>query len=252
MFITQQSHKDLCDVVWPDKPKNEGQRLFVKTDFLTDYVIASVEFPPHILVTGLSDYSPRTFMSDQTIHAFLERPNIIAWYAQNVCTKHPKLIHLPIGLEDTPAKLEFCAKHGDELRATPKRNDVYTNFNPETNPDERTCFVSSVGEKVSFEQYMRTMATYKYVLCPMGNGIDTHRFWEAQVCGCIPIVRCPKEFLPTYADVPYISLPGVCHARFGHPCIVHRLESVFDQNSPAVPIVPLVQYNPLARGDHFV
>ena len=28
-----------------------------------------------------------------------------------------------------------------------------------------------------------------FVVCPHGNGYDTHRLWEALILGCIPIVR---------------------------------------------------------------
>lgn len=40
MFVTQASHRDMCDVVWPTEPA-AGQRLFVKTDYLVDYVARS-------------------------------------------------------------------------------------------------------------------------------------------------------------------------------------------------------------------
>lgn len=133
---------------------------------------------------------------------------------------------MPIGLEDTPDKIEFCTKFEKELKLIKKSDIVYTNFTPDTNPHERSCFISTSSARVDFETYMRTMATCKYVMCPMGNGLDTHRFWEAQVCGCIPIVRCPKEFLATYNCVPYVSLPGWCYARMGHPHIVQKRESI--------------------------
>ena len=247
MFITQASHQAMCDVIWPTEPL-PGQRLFVKTDHLIEYVGRSAFLNNHILVTGMSDYSPSTFLEDKQIQSLLEHPNIVVWYSQNVCINHPKLKHLPIGLEDTQSKLDFCALHGDELRATPKIDGVYTNFTPDTNPRERNCFVTTSGLKVSFEEYMRTMATYKYVMCPMGNGIDTHRFWEAQICGCIPIIRCPKDFLPTYDNVPYISLPGICYAQLGHPAIIKQCESVFLlQNCPAIPFIPVIENHPLAR-----
>lgn len=251
MLVTQNSHRDACDVVWPALPTKPGQKLFVKTDFFPDYVLTPIAYP-HVLVTGVSDYSPSTFLTDEQIYEFLNRPTVTAWWSQNVCTEHPKLKHLPIGLEDTPEKLAFCEARGHELRSMPKRDAVYTNFTPDTNPHERNCFVTNVTSKVSFEEYMRTMATYRYVLCPMGNGVDTHRFWEAQVCGCTPIVRCPKEFLPTYENVSYISLPGFCFARFGHPNLVHRRESIFTQNSPTVSIDAVIQNNPLTRLDHFM
>ena len=33
------------------------------------------------------------------------------------------------------------------------------------------------------------MSESKYVLCPKGNGIDTHRFYETILMGAIPIVE---------------------------------------------------------------
>jgi hypothetical protein len=35
----------------------------------------------------------------------------------------------------------------------------------------------------------QTFSTNKYVASPRGNGIDCHRFWEAQYLGVIPVVE---------------------------------------------------------------
>lgn len=230
MLTTVQTHIDACDVTWPVLPKN-GQRLFVKTDYLSRYSTFAHTYEPHILVTTASDYSPSTYMTEVNVRTFLENDNIIAWYAQNTITKHPKMKHIPIGLKDDPEVLAFCAKYGEDLRALPKKDEVYSNFTDDTNPKERETFYTK-NKSEPFEDYMRTMAGFKYVLCPMGNGIDTHRFWEAQVCGCIPIIRCPVNFLPTYAHVPYICLPGVCCARLGAADRTLHTESIFRINVP--------------------
>ena len=34
---------------------------------------------------------------------------------------------------------------------------------------------------------MYDLSKYRYILCPPGNGIDTHRFWEALIAGSIPV-----------------------------------------------------------------
>jgi hypothetical protein len=239
MFVTQEGHRRNCNHVYSPGSQidyEEGQSIFVKTDFIREFFHEFRGQKRFVLVSGLSDYSPSTFFTDQELFKLLENPLLIEWRAQNVCTEHPKLKHIPIGLEDTQSKLDFCEKYSDELKQIPKMEKVYTNFSPDTNPHERENFVSH-SQKTDFETYMKDMARYKYVLCPMGNGIDTHRFWEAQVCGCIPIVRCPKEFLPTYKNVPYICLPGLCFARLGHPYIVHRRESIFMlKNYPSIPV----------------
>ena len=37
--------------------------------------------------------------------------------------------------------------------------------------------------------YLDSLIRYKYVLCPEGNGIDTHRFWETIYAGSIPVSK---------------------------------------------------------------
>ena len=38
-------------------------------------------------------------------------------------------------------------------------------------------------------KYRDDIEKYKYVLCPPGNGIQTHRLWEAMYFGSIPVVK---------------------------------------------------------------
>ena len=35
----------------------------------------------------------------------------------------------------------------------------------------------------------KTFCQYKFIICPVGNGLDTHRLWEALYLGCIAIVQ---------------------------------------------------------------
>lgn len=35
----------------------------------------------------------------------------------------------------------------------------------------------------------KTFCQYKFVICPVGNGLDTHRLWESLYLGCIAIVQ---------------------------------------------------------------
>jgi len=218
------------EVVWPDKLTKDGQTIFVKTDFVESFLSQALKGPFKFkLVTGDSDWSPSAFFSsDDILKMILDNSLLIEWRAQNVVVSHPKLIHLPIGLK--PSTVKFCDENRDRLRGIPKKDDVYYNFSIETNVIERSQFMKGPVVKKDFETYMCEMASYKYVMCPMGNGIDTYRFWEAQVCGCIPIVRCPEEFLPTYEGFPYISLPGICSVQLGasNPGFVRNMVSKFE------------------------
>jgi hypothetical protein len=42
---------------------------------------------------------------------------------------------------------------------------------------------------ISEVDYAILSRKYRYVACPRGNGLDTHRFWETLYRGSIPIVR---------------------------------------------------------------
>ena len=62
------------------------------------------------------------------------------------------------------------------------------------------------------EEYFTKLPNYKFVVSPEGNGIDTHRTYEALIAGCIPIVQrnplveekyrgCPVLFTDDYSDI---------------------------------------------------
>jgi hypothetical protein len=224
---------DQCDVIYkPGEPLEyeDGNMIFVKTDYITEFFSLKKD-KKFIILSANSDYSPSIFFNQEDMYKLLEDPHLVEWRAQNSITEHPKLTHIPMGLENTPSKITFCLQNFERLRLIPKKDEVYSNFEISNNPHERGSFPTVTGDKLDYETYMNTMATYKYAMCPMGNGMDTHRFWEAQVCGTIPIIRCPKEFLKTYQNVAFISLPGFCAARLGHPNHVFLMESLFKINN---------------------
>ena len=73
----------------------------------------------------------------------------------------------------------------------------------------------SVGERISMEQYMKSMIEHKFCVSPEGNGIDCHRHYEAILTKGIPIVQFPNEvyskdrwqtnsFMEKYEDLPVL------------------------------------------------
>ena len=44
-------------------------------------------------------------------------------------------------------------------------------------------------ESVSQEHYLEQIRKHRFVICPRGNGVDTHRMWETIYLGAIPIVK---------------------------------------------------------------
>jgi hypothetical protein len=46
----------------------------------------------------------------------------------------------------------------------------------------------TLEDNIPFDSFNERMNRSKFVVCPMGFGIDTHRFYEAAWLGCTPIV----------------------------------------------------------------
>lgn len=49
--------------------------------------------------------------------------------------------------------------------------------------------VDVMHHRLKPKEYANLVSDYKFVVCPRGNGIDTHRFWETLYRGSIPIVE---------------------------------------------------------------
>ncbi len=45
-----------------------------------------------------------------------------------------------------------------------------------------------LSSRLEPDQYARIAGTYKFIACPRGNGIDTHRLWETIYRGSIPVL----------------------------------------------------------------
>lgn len=140
------------------------------------------------------------------------------WFGQNKdITCHPKFTGIPIGI----ANIEW--PHGnqavfnavlDTLEANPlsKREQVYINFSPSTNPQRQVVFnllkdksFSFIASNKSIGSYLQEMAHFRYVISPFGNGLDCHRTWEALYMGCIPVVTT-STLDSLYEDLPVIIL----------------------------------------------
>lgn len=137
------------------------------------------------------------------------------WYAQNVCIYNPKITSIPIGLENSyipnaNQKLEKIMSKSKETRKP--RNLVYMNHAVSTNKVEREPPYTILGNKpyvtahhgrngVDYDRYIDNVANHQFVICPEGNGTDTHRTWETLYLGSIPIEkRNPNN--SHYTDLP--------------------------------------------------
>jgi hypothetical protein len=157
-----------------------------------------------------------THNSDVNINSVDNLPdNVIKWYSQNVNFKDERLESIPIGLENSRWFPEVKKKNSilEKLKTDKNiRNLVYMNHNINTNVKERresynllfdkkfvTTQMSYNGQ--NFDNYIDNIYNHKFVVCPEGNGIDTHRKWETLYLNSIPIEkRCINSSF--YEDLP--------------------------------------------------
>jgi hypothetical protein len=61
--------------------------------------------------------------------------------------------------------------------------------------------------KRPLDSYLHFLSKFYFTVCPMGNGFDTHRFWETLMVGAVPIVKKHDYFdnlLFQYPNIPII------------------------------------------------
>jgi hypothetical protein len=99
-----------------------------------------------------------------------------------------------------------------------KRSLCYGNFSTQTCPEERGPLAARIagcswvtkdaGDYSSDgrNHYLRQLATHQFVLAPRGNGIDTHRIWEAIYMGAVPVVRFVPEMHRQWRDVDRLPI----------------------------------------------
>tara|TARA_Y100000389_G_C17257922_1_gene411486 strand:- start:138 stop:698 length:561 start_codon:yes stop_codon:yes gene_type:complete len=136
-------------------------------------------------------------------------------YTQNCDVIHDKVTPLPIGIANSMWNHGNLSSWENVLPLIPlrKTRSVYFYFNILTNSDKRERCQRIIKEQVepveytsNYYEYLSLLSTYKYAVCPEGNGLDTHRFWECLYLGVIPI--CLKNKVTEYYSkkVPMVLL----------------------------------------------
>ena len=120
-------------------------------------------------------------------------PSAIHIYSINTTVHHPQLTTIPLGFPDSGLK------HIPTIRPSTDRHiEIYSNFSAGTNVVARSdCLKAFEGDPRVLRkdpagrtqpEYYEDMCHSKFVLCPVGTGVDTHRIYEALYCGAIPVV----------------------------------------------------------------
>jgi len=218
-FISGDTFRSFADYVYDEtntmfNPRRVkyGDIIFVKTDMIKNFFKNKhphIKYP-YVLITHNSDLAvPGQFAE------MLNDSKILSWYGQNIeGYEHSKLIHIPIGLANRywgHGSIEKMSEIRSQIEKISRNKLVYLNISVGTYPKERTqvyemfkdkafCFDS---ELKPYEEYLKDLASCKFVLSPRGNGIDCHRTWEALYLGSIPIVKT-SDLDPLYEGLPVV------------------------------------------------
>ncbi len=145
-----------------------------------------------------------THQTDKLIteSVFRKKPKCIKkWFSVNVDYKNNSLIPIPIGIASDFSLKNLTSSDFSNLNEKNYYKDeinMYINFQTNTNYRERRNLYNQFREEpwVNFDDpnldknvYLEKLRSSSFVLCPWGNGIDTHRFWETLYSGSIPITK---------------------------------------------------------------
>jgi hypothetical protein len=171
---------------------------------------------PFILLTGQSDYA----ITDSIFDAMQSKLSVTWWGCNNECSRAHGV---PLGIADDFCVLGLTAKRGLDAAKTKGNRLLYVNHRTWTRPDVREPLYPMFSDKPwatvrqpveggQLGSYKEELLDHKFMLCPRGNGVDTHRMWESLYCGVIPIVQrnhvhsslernLPILFVNSYQDV---------------------------------------------------
>lgn len=196
-MISGKSFSDVCawnyDPRYRDRPflhwgSRAGDWVFINGDYLDQFMRIRLLNPKRFnLVIHNSD---KPFDADRLARTL---PRALRIYAINTTVSHPQLTTIPLGFPDSGLK------HVANIRPSTDRHiEIYSNFSAGTNVVARAeCLKAFENDPRVVRkdpngrtqpEYYEDMCHSKFVLCPTGTGLDTHRVYEALACGATPVV----------------------------------------------------------------
>lgn len=200
---------------WINNPKQNRKNLsnakfiFCQSDLLQDFLDQyGAQMRAKVLICGNSDFnfssSPESMPK-----------SVKLCLLQNLNFDSDFFRLLPIGLENLSLAVNgFTKFHQDPSQPTTRLNKVLAGpFSPTHAEREYLLHEFASDSRFDFldmrldpNEYQEILALYKFVLCPRGNGIDTHRFWETLYKGNLPVIM--DSVWSSHLDllgIPFIS-----------------------------------------------
>jgi hypothetical protein len=240
IFIASKSFIYMCDHYTPypmsesweipdTYPTKDGELIYIHNTAIEQFVnwyLPNIKYK-FILLYGDTD---KTIPDDdpKISNIIVNHPLLIVWYSQNCTQITDKLKQLPIGL-DYHTLVNGSMSWGKQQTIADQENDIIQLANkniPKINKCYANFHLNMTFARYGYDRYdakreipenlvfyepqkvlrytsWKNMLNYKYVISPLGNGLDCHRTWEAIVLGCIPIVKT-SVLDPLYEGLPVL------------------------------------------------
>jgi hypothetical protein len=197
----------------------ENNICYIKTDFFyTGSFIWRGKSHPNevkdICVIGHSDYP----VNDNIANKFNKL------FCVNRDTDNENTFGIPLGITNYCDDSNLHKIYGDKKimidiinQDIIKSDLAYINFNISTFPRERKFIfdkfsnerwvkIGNIENTIDGrKQFLIDIKSSKFVFCPRGNGIDTHRIWESLYMGSIPIVKYERAH-HLFTDLPILFI----------------------------------------------
>ena len=198
---------------------NDNNICYIKTDF---FYIGQFnwrgqlhpDFIDNVCVIGHSDYS----ITDQI------SSNFNKVFCINRQTDNDNTFGIPLGITNDCDDTLLHRVYGNKEvmleitnQSINKDNLAYMNFNIFNYLNEREQVfnkfsneswvkIGSIENSIDGRRrFLREIKSSKFVFCPRGNGIDTHRLWETLYMGSIPIVKYENTH-HLFTDLPILFI----------------------------------------------
>jgi hypothetical protein len=198
----------VIDPRYPDRPHfqswiaRDKDWIFINGDYLQVFA-PTMRTKRYVFVIHNTDRS----FGQQELDRLL--PYAYHIFAINTTVRHPKLTTIPLGFVDRQLPLLQTYQNTQPIRDI----EIYANFTQSTNSEKRKACIDAFKNNpdvvfrtgLSVPEYLQDLSRSKFVLCPEGTGMDTHRVYESLLCGAIPVVlRNPLSHL--YEKLPVCIL----------------------------------------------
>jgi hypothetical protein len=194
--------------------KGNSISVYLRPEQVDDFLASGENSKFSVVFIGSSDES----ISMSQYVRLSNRPDSTT-YVQNL--NFPETLNLrllPIGVEDLSwAKNGMPWNFRTGLALKPKSERILVGPFGKTHPERSELLkltanltdpkIVRIPNRVASWRYASLASNFRFVACPRGNGIDTHRFWETLYRGSIPIVVASEwsRNLDRY-KVPFIAL----------------------------------------------